>query len=110
MSQSAGGNVFAGGGVSPEQAALAQYTRGQHEVGAGGRFSHGIGMSTDLTQAGAIGPAVGEVVSLGEMSDALAAAQGEFANLQQQSSKNITQQQIGSLGNLAGKLQGGSGA
>lgn len=102
MSQNPAGAAFAGGGVTPQQAQLSNFTRGEREVGAMGRFS-GIPMSTNLTQAGGVGPDVGQATNLAETSDALSAALGEFANLQQATSKGITGSQLNTLGKLTGK-------
>ena len=104
MSIPAAGTGVLGGGISPEQASLAQYTYGQHALGGATRFGgRGTGMSTNETMAGAVGPAAGQTVELGVMSDALAAAQGQFANAQQAASKSITGQQLAAASRQIGK-------
>ena len=99
------GAGFLGGGISPEQAALSQYTFGERSLQGATRFGgSGLGMSTNETMAGGVAPTVGQAFQTAQMSDALAAAQGEFANAQQLAAKGITQQQGGALGGLLGKL------
>jgi hypothetical protein len=98
------GAGFLGGGISPEEASLAQYTHGQRALGGESRFgASGLGMSTNETMAGAVGPAAGQAVQTSQLSDQLAAAQGEFANLQQTASKATTTQGIGAIGRVLGK-------
>lgn len=101
MGQGAAGSAFTGGGVSPEQAAFAQYTRGQNTIEDLGAYGQ-VPDSTMQTQA-ISGATAGQAFNLGHMSDALAAAQAQFANAQQQASKGATSQGIGLLGKFAGK-------
>lgn len=101
------GNAFVGGGVTPEQAALSQYTFGERALGGASRFgASGLGMSTNETLAGTVGPSVGQAESLSTTSDQLTAALSQFANVQQLQAKGLTTQQLGALGHFAGK--GGS--
>lgn len=103
------GNAFLGGGVTPEQASLSQYNFGQRALGGASRFgASGLGMSTNETMAGAVGPSVFQAGELSGTSDQLTAALSNFANAQQLQSKGLTAQQIGALGHFAGK--GGSSA
>lgn len=98
------GNEFIGGGVTPEQASLAQFNFGQRALGGASRFgSSGLGMSPNETIAGAVGPAVGQAENLAGTSDQLTAALANFANTQQLQSKGITGQQIGAVGHFLGK-------
>lgn len=111
------GTAFLGGGVTPEQASLAQYDFGERAIGGASRFgASGLGMSTNETMAGTVGPEVGQAVQLGNISDQLSAALGSFANAQQLAAKGLTQQQIGTIGSLLGSnsslsniLGGGTG-
>lgn len=103
------GNAFLGGGVTPEQASLARYNFGERALGGASRFgASGLGMSTNETMAGTVGPETGAAVQLGNISDQLSAALGQFANAQQLAAKGITQQQIGALGNILGPKSGSS--
>lgn len=109
MSNEAAGTGFVPGGVTPEEASLARYTFGQKALkGAGAFGSSGLGMSTNETMAGTVGPTVGQAVNLGQMSDQLSAALAEFANSQQAQAKGINQQAIGNLGTFLGKTGGTS--
>ena len=99
----AAGSGFTGGGISPQEASLTQFNFGEQALGGASRFgASGLGMSTNETMGGAVGPTVGASEEASRLSDQLAAAQTEFANAQQLGSKALTAQGISGLGNLLG--------
>lgn len=100
---SKGEKATAGGGVSPQQMAYAQYTFGENEVKNAQTFA-GTPMSTGLTQADA-GAFAGEAHDLGRMSDADAKAMSGFIDQQKQQATSG----IGSLGSALGGKGGGGG-
>lgn len=102
---SKGEQATAGGGVSPQQMAFAQYTFGENEVKNAQTFA-GTPMSTGLTQADA-GAFAGEVHDLGSMSDKDAKAMAGFIDQQNQQAKQGITQVAGGLGSLAGGGGGG---
>lgn len=74
-----------GGGISPQQAALAQYSAGQQELASNTAFANqGLGASTMGSYADA-GANMGAAMAAAGMSDANAAAQNQVnqAQLQQ---------------------------
>lgn len=95
-------------GVSPEQAALAEYTFGQGAIGEESQFANegniGLGESTMLTQAIG-GKRFGEAKQLADMAQADASAQNSFN--QQRSS--ALEQLAGQAGQAFGGLGGGGG-
>jgi hypothetical protein len=101
MSGNIGGKATQGGGISPEQMALAQYTTGENMVANAQSFSHGMGHSTGQSQAN-VGALFGGAQQEGNMSNADAAAQAASINQQ-------VGQLTGGLGSLAGKLGSGGG-
>ena len=100
---SKGAQATAGGGVSPEQTALAQYDFGQAGMKANDEFNK-IPLSTNKTQRWG-GAYAGQALQLAEMSDADAKALAEQINQQAQQ----TQAGIGSLAQGLGSLAGGGG-
>jgi hypothetical protein len=101
----AAGNAFVGGGISPQEAALTQYNFGEHALGGASRFGgSGLGMSTNETMAGAVGPTVGEVEQAASLSDQLSNAQAQFANAQQAGAKGLTGQATGLASQIKGNL------
>lgn len=102
---SKGEQATAGGGVSPQQMAFAQYTFGENETKNAQTFA-GTPMSTGLTQADA-GAYAGEAHQLGQMSDADAKAMAQFIDQQNAQAKQGLTQGIGALGSLAGGGGGG---
>ena len=103
---SKGAQATAGGGVSPEQAALAQYHFGQTEEKNASDFSRaGIPMSTMHTQADA-GAYAQKAFELSQMSDKDAKAMADAIN--QQAAQQ--QQALGGFAeSLGGALGGGGG-
>ena len=100
----AGSNFLSGGITSPE-ASLAQYTFGERSLQGATKFGgSGLGMSTGETMAAGVAPTVEQAIQNSAISDALAAAQGEFANAQQLASKKLLQQQTSAAGGLLSKL------
>ena len=93
-----GQKLTAGGGITPEQQALAQYHFGQGAVKAESDFSR-IPHSTNLTQA-VSGARAGAAKEAGQMSQADAAAMTQFLNTQ---FGNLTGGLGGALGSIAGK-------
>jgi hypothetical protein len=105
-----GGGFDAGpGGVSPEQAALAQYTYGQNLLKAATEFANtNTGQSTMATQASS-GARFGKALDLARMSNLnqRAGAQVAAQNFQQQQSlQNLSNQQAGQAGQAAGQAAG----
>lgn len=103
----AGGQPFqSAGGITPQQAADAQFTYGQNLVKDATEFQGsgpggGTGMSTMATQA-AGGAAMQKALDLGKMSDADQTAQyNAYQNAQRFASTNLSN--LTSLGNLAAK-------
>jgi hypothetical protein len=101
------------GGVSPEQAALAQYTQGQGQLGAMSEFAGGpgqpsMGPSTNLTQAIG-GTRFQQAENLAKMSDADAKAQAAFNAQQSSALESIAGQAGQALGSLGGGGGGGGG-
>jgi hypothetical protein len=100
----AAGVGFTGGGISPQEAVLTQYNFGERALKGAGTFGNsGLGMSTNETLGGAVGPTIGAAEQASLISDQLAAAQGEFANAQQLGSKTLTSQGLGNVAGLLGK-------
>lgn len=100
---SKGAQATAGGGVSPQQAALAQYNFGQNEVAQNALYAQ-VPDSTMKTQGDA-GAFAKKAFELSEMSDKDAKAMADAINQQ-------AQQQMASLGGLAeslGSVAGGGG-
>lgn len=95
------GALLTSGGIpaTGAQTALNQYTMGEGEVKAADQFSHGMGQSTNATQA-ATGPLAGFALNQGKASLADTAAQSAFLN---SSFKNFA----GGLGSILGKAGGG---
>jgi len=93
-----GQKATAGGGITPEQMALAQYHFGQGAVKAQGDFAQ-IPHSTNLTQA-VSGARAGAAKEAGQMSQADQAAMTQFLN---QQTSNLTSGIGGALGSIAGK-------
>ena len=104
---SKGQQATAGGGVSPQQKAYAQYTFGQNEVANAQSFSS-IPMSTGVTQADA-GAYAGMAHQLGRMSDEDAKAMASFIDQQNAQAKQGVSQGIGALGSTLGGGGGGGG-
>jgi hypothetical protein len=97
-----GGGGGGGQGVSPQEAALAQYTQHQAELGVLGQFANtGTGHSTNETQA-VSGTRIAEALNLAGISDQNQAA--TTSGLQQ-----LAQQQASAAGEAAGQSQGGQG-
>jgi hypothetical protein len=100
-----GGKTDTGGGVSPEQQALAQYTYGENVIGDRAKFAReGMGPSTNETLSVA-GSRFKEAEDLAKMSDADFKAMQAF----NQREANSLQQVAGSAGQLIGGLGGGGG-
>jgi hypothetical protein len=100
---SKGAQATAGGGVSPEQAALAQYNFGQNEIFQNQQFAQ-TPNSTMKTQGDA-GAYAKKALELSEMSDKDAKAMADAINQQ-------AQQQMSELGGFAqalGGIAGGGG-
>ena len=96
-----GGFKTGGGGVSPQQMALAQYNYGENLVENAQSFSGGLGHSTGGTQAD-IGSRAREAFDIGRMSDMDANAMTNYFNQQKsQLSSNIS--------GIGGALGGGGG-
>ena len=93
-----GQKATAGGGISPDQQALAQYHFGQGAVKAESDFAQ-IPHSTNLTQA-VSGARAGAAKEAGQMSQADQAAMTQFLN---QQTSNLTSGIGGALGSIAGK-------
>lgn len=105
MTTSVGGKATAGGvGPTSQQTALSQYTLGENQVGALGRFAQaGNPMeSTGVTQAATVGPEAKFALEQGKQSIADTAAQEAFINKQFASL-------AGGLGGILGSLGGGGG-
>src|SRR3974390_669110 len=100
---SKGANATAGGGVSPEQTALAQYDFGQAGQHTNQTFSQ-IPLSTNKTQAWT-GDYGSQAFQLASMSDKDAQAMAQAINQQ----ANQTMQGIGQLASGLGSLAGGGG-
>ena len=96
-----GGFKTGGGGVSPQQAALAQYNFGQNLVENSQAFSSGLGHSTGVTQAD-VGAEARKAYDLGHMSNADANAMTSYFNQQKS-------QLASNVGGLGGALGGGGG-
>jgi hypothetical protein len=98
----AGGQTKAsGGGITPDQQALANFNFGQNEIGNAGAFSN-MPVSTGLTQADA-GAQAARVKAMGQASNADAQAQANAINQQQAA----VGQGIGGLGSALGGKGGG---
>ena len=111
MSTEAAGTGFVGGGITPSEASLAQFTAGERSIGGASRFgASGMGMSTGETMAGGVAPLAGRAIQTGQLSDQLSSALASFANAQQAASKGLTQQSIGTFGSLLGKSGSGTGS
>jgi hypothetical protein len=93
-----GQKLTSGGGITPEQQALAQYHFGQGVIKDDYQFAQ-MPHSTNLTQAVG-GSALGAAKEAGQMSIADAAAQAKFLN---QQTANLTSGVGGALGSIAGK-------
>lgn len=93
-----GQKLTAGGGITPEQASLAQYTMGQGEIADMSQFSQ-MPHSTNLTQAISGTKAAG-VQQAGQMSQQDTAAMTQFLN---QQNSQLTQGIGGAIGSIAGK-------
>lgn len=95
------GTALTSSGVAPSgaQTSLSQYTMGQGDIANADKFSHGMGHSTNVTQADS-GPAAGFALSQGQQSLADTAAMSKFLNSQFQ---NLA----GGLGGILGKAGGG---
>ena len=93
-----GQKATAGGGISPEQQALAQFHYGQGAVKSMADFAP-IGHSTNVTQA-ISGARAGEAKEAGQMSQADQAAMTQFLNRE---TGALTGGIGGALGSLAGK-------
>lgn len=92
-----------GGGISPQQQALAQYTMGEQSLkGASDFASSGMPVSTGETWAAGVAPMVDKAYLEARMSDADAAAM----QATQSAKNNSIGQGIGSLGSSKG---GGGG-
>ena len=87
-----GGGQASAGGISPEQAALAEYQAMQQklkvawEFGGGNPGGQGTGLSTMKTQAMA-GANTGLAMTMAGMSDATAQQQNQLAQLAQQNNQ-----------------------
>lgn len=97
-----GQKLTASGGITPEQASLAQYNLGQADIHSMNTFSQ-MPMSTNLTQSIG-GNVAGGVQSAGQMSQQDTAAMTQFLNA---NNKNLTGGIGGALGSIAGKGSGG---
>jgi len=93
-----GQKATAGGGISPDQQALAQYHFGQGAVKAESDFAQ-IPHSTNLTQA-VSGARAGGAKEIGQQSQADQAAMQQFIN---QQTSNLTS----GIGSTLGKISGG---
>jgi hypothetical protein len=93
-----GQKLTASGGITPEQASLAQYHLGQADVQDMNTFSQ-IPHSTNLTQAIG-GNTAGAVKEAGQTSQSNAATQAAFLNAE---NKNLVGGIGGALGSIAGK-------
>jgi hypothetical protein len=104
-----GDKTSTGGGVSPEQQGLAQYTFGENVIGDRQKFAGpgntGMGPSTNESLAVA-GSRFKEAKDLAEMSDKDFKAMQAFNQAQQ----NSLQQVAGQAGQLIGGLGGGGGS
>jgi len=81
--QSGGGKSGSGGGISPQQAALAQYNMGQAELANSTNFAQqGLGASTMKSYAAA-GPQFGAAMQAAGMADANAQSLQQIAQAQQ---------------------------
>jgi hypothetical protein len=99
------------GGVSQEQAALAQYSQGQGELGAMSQFAGqglGMGPSTNLTQAIG-GTRFKQAEDLAKMSDADAKAQAAFNAQQSSALQQLVSSAIPGGGGGGGGGSGGGG-
>jgi hypothetical protein len=104
---SKGAQATAGGGVSPQQAALAQYNFGQNEVFQNQQFAQ-TPQSTMHTQADA-GALAKRAFDLAQMSDKDAKALADAVNQQAQQQQAGLGQFAEALGSQAGGGGGGSG-
>lgn len=91
--------LTASGGITPEQAELAQYNAGQGIVQDMYKIGSTMPHSTGMTQA-TIGSEVGGIQQAGQMSQSDAAVQSAFLNAQ---NKNLFSGIGGALGTIAGK-------
>lgn len=97
-----GEKATAGGGISPEQKALADYTFGQDEVANAQQFgAHGMGMSTGATQSD-IGAFAKQALSEGLMSEADRKAKAAFIDQQVAGLTSGLSSGLGGLGSLLG--------
>lgn len=112
-----GGGGGGGQGVSPQEAALAQYNYQQGLVGAASKFSNtNTGISTMSTQA-ASGPRLRKALTLAQMAQQNANAEGEASQKIAQSQGTAAGQQAaaqdsgfsGNQGNFGDQPTGGSG-
>ncbi|HEX3525159.1 MAG TPA: hypothetical protein VHT52_24105 [Stellaceae bacterium] len=92
-------NMTSGGGISPQQQALAQYTMGEQSVQGASEFAgSGMPVSTGETWAGGVAPMVTGAYTAARTSDADAAAQqSALSSKFSQAGSNV-----GQLGSLAG--------
>lgn len=92
-----------GGGISPQQQALAQYTMGEQSVQGADQFGSSMPVSTGETWAAGVAPMVTRAYTAARMSDADAAA----LQSAQSSKFNSVGQGIGQLGGSLGGKGGG---
>ena len=104
---SKGAEATAGGGVSPEQAALAQYNFGQNEIAQNALYSQ-VPNSTMKTQGDA-GAFAKKAFELSRMSDMDAKAMADAINKQAQEQMSALGGFAQALGGIAGGGGGGSG-
>ena len=101
---SKGAEATKGGGVSPEQAALAQYNFGQNEIAQNALYAQ-TPNSTMKTQGDA-GAFAKKALELSEMSDKDAKAMADAINQQAQQQ----QQALGGFAQALGGIAGGGGS
>jgi hypothetical protein len=97
-----GGGKSSGGtaGLTPQQAALAQYQGDQQTLANAQRFSQGLGHSTGLTYADA-GTGIGTATQAAGMADINAQGQNTLANAAQQAGFGTSTGSFGSGSNTS---------
>lgn len=105
---SPGQAATAGGGITPLQASLAQYTMAQQGIGTNQAFSQGMGDSTGATQGWAGAQAQGALTASQE-SQANAAALSALINQNFNQFASGIGSGIGGIGTLLSGGKGGGG-
>jgi hypothetical protein len=101
-----GGNVT--GGVSPQQAALAEYEGQQRKIADAAKFSSGMGASTMHTFADAAAD-INTAKNFAGMSDTTAAQQSQLQQLAQQAGLGPASGSFGNTGTTGGSTDTSGG-